>query len=378
MNAKNFLTRAWYSAGWSDEVDGSRPLKRRILGSEVVFFRDRDYKIAAVDAMCPHRGADLGIGKVINGNVQCPFHGWQFNGMGKCVAIPSQCPSKKIPQKAEVKAYHVTERQGILWIWPDDASPGNVEPPTYDWLEPNYGRGMRRVRDIPIFAAAPFVSVVENAIDNTHPPFIHPGTLAGEPERVVEQTIRFDDDMRGYWGQLDPADKVHDGVKGTEGVLGLTRRLLGVTQLDRERCYFRFDLGGVVYFYDKFMSGHEQVALFMVTPADDTHSWFFGEHVRSFAKNRLVDLVIKKWARQLNGEDINHVEMMLSARQAHGIAKPVSVVADAPALAFRRVLFGNMPNTKSERKPFPEDSGDEFLDPRGTRVVLRQAPTPAS
>jgi hypothetical protein len=88
--------------------------------------------------------------------------------------------------------------------------------------------------------------------------------------------------------------------------------------------------------------------------------------------------VIKKWARQLNGEDINHVEMMLSASRAHGIARPVSVVADAPALAFRRVLFGNMPKTANGTKPVPEDSADEFLDPRGTRIVERQVATAAS
>lgn len=349
MSVKNFPTRAWYSAGWCDEITSEKPIKRKFVGNDIVFFRDLDGKIVALDAMCPHRGADLSIGRVVNGNVECPFHGWQFNGAGKCVLVPSQCPSKKIPQKAEVKSYHVKESQDIVWIWPDDSPPGDVQPPSYDWLEADYGQGMRRVRDIPMYAAAPFISVVENAIDNTHPPFIHPGTLAGEPQRVVEQTIRFDDDMRGYWGQLDPADKIHENVKGTEGLLGFNRRLLGVTRLDRKHCYFRFDLGGVVFFYDRFVSGHEQIALFMVTPADDTHSWFFCEHVRSFGKNPLLDYVIKKWIRQLNGEDVDHVERMLSSNQAHGITKPVSVVADTPALAFRRVFFKNMPSDKHNK-----------------------------
>jgi len=361
MSATKFPTQAWYSAGWSHEFSRDTPLKRKIVGTDIVFFRNLEGKIVALDAMCPHRGADLSIGRVVDGDIQCPFHGWQFNDRGKCTVVPSQCPSKKIPLKAEVKSYHVVESQGIIWIWPDDILPAKSQPPYYDFLEENYGRGMRRVRDIPIFADAPFISVVENAIDNTHPPFIHPGTLAGEPQRVVEQNIKFDADMRGYWGQLDPADKIHDDVKGTEGLLGLSRRLMGVTRLDREKCYFRFDLGGVVLFYDKFVSGHEQVALFMVTPADDTHSWFFGEHVRSFAKNPLVDYIIKKWARQLNAEDVNHVEMMLSSKQAHGITMPVSVVADTPALAFRRVFFKNMPSNDNANKPDIPESTDDFL-----------------
>jgi phenylpropionate dioxygenase-like ring-hydroxylating dioxygenase large terminal subunit len=357
MHQNKFPTRAWYSAGWSHEFSRAKPLKRRIVGHEIVFFRNLEGRIVALDAMCPHRGADLSIGIVVNGNIQCPFHGWRFDGQGRCVAIPSQCPSKKIPSKAVVRSYHVQESQGIIWIWPDELlPPEDARPPYYDFLEPDYGLGMRRVRDIPIFAAAPFVSVVENAIDNTHPPFIHPGTLAGEPQRVVAQNIQFDEDMRGYWGQLDPSDKIHDDVKGTDGLLGFSRRLLGVTRLDREKCYFRFDLGGVVYFYDRFVSGHEQVALFMVTPADDTHSWFFGEHVRSFAKNALVDHVIKKWARQLNGEDVNHVELMLSSKQANGIHSPVSVVADTPALAFRRVFFKNLSSSVSSPHPAAAES----------------------
>lgn len=336
---KSFPTKAWYSAGWSHEVPGDRPLKRKILGKQMVLFRDAQGRAAAMDAMCPHRGADLGIGKVVGGNLQCPFHGWQFDRSGQCVLIPSQRECLKIPKGAAVRTYPVVEQQDILWIWVDESAPGAIEPPFYDFLEPGYGRGMRRTKDIAVLAAAPFVSVVENAIDNTHPPFIHPGTLAGEPEIVAHQAIRFDEDMRGYWGQLAPGDDIHEAVRGTDGLLGLHRRIMSVTKLDRSECYFRFDLGGVVFFYDKFVSGHEQVGFVAITPADETHTWFFGEHVRSFVKNAVLDAIISKWMRRLNGEDIWHVEKLLSSSSAHGLSNPISVTADGPSLAFRRIFF---------------------------------------
>jgi len=373
-STNSFPTRAWYSAGWSHEFRAGAPVKRRIVGKDIVFFRDPEGRIVALDALCPHRGADLGLGQVVDGRIQCPFHGWQFDRAGHCVEIPSQCASRKIPGSARVRSYHVLERQEIIWLWPDEAAPGAVAPPHYDFLEPDYGRGMRRTKDIAVLAAAPFVSVVENAIDNTHPPFIHPGTLAGEPQVVAEQAIRFDEDMRGYWGQLDPAAPVHDDVKGTDGLLGLHRRLMGVTTLDRDKCYFRFDLGGVVFFYDRFTSGHEQVGFVAITPADDTHTWFFGEHVRSFAKNGVVDYLIRKWMRQLNGEDIWHVEKLLSSNRAHGLENPISVVADTPALAFRRVFFNALRKENALAVQVPAnvaDTHDVLLDERITQALER-------
>lgn len=336
---KPFPTKVWYSAGWSHELGAHAPLKRKIADKDLVLFRDAGGHLAAIDALCPHRGADLGLGKICNGHVQCPFHGWEFDRQGACVKVPSQHADQKIPKLATVRAYEVVEQQRMLWVWVDEEKSAGRTPPFYDFLEPDYGRGMRRAMDIAVLANAPFVSVVENAIDNTHPPFIHPGTLAGEPAYVANQTIAFDDDMRGYRGQLDPDDPVHTIVEGTDGLLGLNRRILGVTKLDRKKCYFRFDLGGVVYFYDQFESGHEQIGFVAVTPADETHSWFFGEHVRSFGKNRLLDAVIRKWMRKLNGEDVWHVEKLMSSRQAHGLDNPVSVVADTPSLAFRKIFF---------------------------------------
>lgn len=359
MIKKNYPNQAWYVAGWSNEFNDQKPLKRKILGEEIVFFRNTNGDIVALEAMCPHRGADLSIGCIVNGNIQCPFHGWQFDSNGKCVVVPSQTSSQKIPSKAVVKSYHVIDKQGIIWIWGGDLDP-DFQPPYYEFLDPDFGLGMRRVQDIPRLANGPFLSVVENAIDNTHPPFIHLGTLAGEPLIVADQVIRFDEDMRGFWGQLDPKNTVHDSVEGTEGILGISRRLMNITKLNREESYFRFDLGGVVYFYDKFLSGHEQVALFMATPADDTHTWFFGEHIRSFAKNTLVDFMIKKWAKKLNDEDMEHVELMLSSKKIHGIDNPVSVVADRPALAFRKIFFKNL--NQENRDSFSLQNSNDFIE----------------
>lgn len=330
-----FVEKTWYSAGWSHELS-AKPLQRKILGRELVLFRDSAGKAVALDATCPHRGANLAMGRIVDGEVECPFHGWRFGGDGRCTRIPSQPCTFKIPPRAAVRSYELREQQGFLWIW-ISSDPIETPPPSYDFFEPS--AGMRRVFDVADLANGPFVSAVENAIDNSHPPFIHPGTLAGEPVIVENQSVEIDPDRRGFRAQLDPHSPWKGPSKGDAGLLGLWRRRLGVTELDREKCFFRFDLGGVVYFYDTFTTGHRQVGFVAITPADDTHTWFFGEHSRSFGKNRPLDFAIAKWMRRLNAEDLAHVGHLLSSQTPHGLPDPVSVVADRPALAFRQTYF---------------------------------------
>src|SRR5262245_52565986 len=76
-----FVKRAWYAAGLSRELR-EKPLYRELLGEHVALFRDSGGKARAISALCPHRGANLGAGKVAGDTLQCPFHGWRFNGEG--------------------------------------------------------------------------------------------------------------------------------------------------------------------------------------------------------------------------------------------------------------------------------------------------------
>lgn len=106
---------SWYAMAWSHEVPAGQCKSVHYLGRDLVLFRGDDGVIHAVDAVCPHLGAHLGAGgKVVGNTLQCPFHGWRFDGAGACVAIPY---SERIPPKARVRSWQVREQNGQILVW---------------------------------------------------------------------------------------------------------------------------------------------------------------------------------------------------------------------------------------------------------------------
>jgi phenylpropionate dioxygenase-like ring-hydroxylating dioxygenase large terminal subunit len=91
------LINLWYVAEWSDTVV-KEPVRVKMLGQQFVLFRDETGKVHCLADTCLHRGGSLSRGRVTDGNVTCPYHGWQYNGDGRCVVIPSEMDEgSKIP-----------------------------------------------------------------------------------------------------------------------------------------------------------------------------------------------------------------------------------------------------------------------------------------
>jgi phenylpropionate dioxygenase-like ring-hydroxylating dioxygenase large terminal subunit len=116
-----FIRNAWYTAAWTDEI-AERPLGRRICNEPIVFFRDRQGRIAALTDRCCHRSSPLHLGTVVEQGLQCGYHGLIFDRAGRCVYIPAQ---DRIPERAKVPSYPVVEKDQLVWVWIGDPAKGD-------------------------------------------------------------------------------------------------------------------------------------------------------------------------------------------------------------------------------------------------------------
>jgi phthalate 4,5-dioxygenase len=118
------LRRYWQPAALVDELAGERPIKPvRLLGEDLVIFRDRQDRYGLIGRACPHRGTDLAYGRLEDGGLRCAFHGWLFDVNGNCLETPAEPDDSNLCPQIHHKAYPVVERSGILFAYlgPGDA-----------------------------------------------------------------------------------------------------------------------------------------------------------------------------------------------------------------------------------------------------------------
>lgn len=168
-----FLTNCWYAVEWSETL-GSQPLERMICGEKLVLFRRADGSIAALAGICPHRFASLARGKVLeSGNLQCPYHGLQFDSSGRCVHNPHGA----LPPSVRLKSYVAVERFGLVWLWWGDSE--RLDPLLIPDFEVLADPGYRTIRGS-IVAQANYELVADNLMDLSHVGFLHSGGLGGD------------------------------------------------------------------------------------------------------------------------------------------------------------------------------------------------------
>lgn len=175
----SFVENAWYVAGWSREF-GRAPVRVRMLGTNIVVFRNSDGGISALRDQCPHKFLPLSMGKIVSKGLQCGYHGLTFDGTGQCVRAPGQ---DNIPANARVRAFAVCERHDIVWLWmgaPDRADEALIfdlpELSSNDW-HGHQGDALE--------ICSNYLNVAENLVDPAHVSFVHPTTLGNAASEDV-------------------------------------------------------------------------------------------------------------------------------------------------------------------------------------------------
>jgi phenylpropionate dioxygenase-like ring-hydroxylating dioxygenase large terminal subunit len=110
------LSRWWHAAARSDEL-ARAPLGRVVFDVPVVLFRDTSGAAAALVDRCPHRNVPLSVGRCVHGQIECGYHGWRFDGAGRCCAVPGLAERGDPDRGARrVAALPVVESDGMVWV----------------------------------------------------------------------------------------------------------------------------------------------------------------------------------------------------------------------------------------------------------------------
>ena len=116
------LRRYWWPVGFSELV-ASKPVPVRILGEDLVLFRDAQGKVGLLDRRCPHRGASLELGRVEADGIRCCYHGWKFDSEGRCLDMPAEPADTPLKNEVRQTAYRTQEAGGFVFAYlgPDPA-----------------------------------------------------------------------------------------------------------------------------------------------------------------------------------------------------------------------------------------------------------------
>jgi vanillate O-demethylase monooxygenase subunit len=183
-----FLRNAWYAAAWEREV-GDGPLGITLLGDALAVYRLPEGRYAALDDACPHRKVPLSMGRVHGAHLECAYHGLTFDCRGLCVKAPT---NGSVPPTADVRAYPIEARYGLLWIWMGD--PTKADPATIfaveHWDDPAWGS----TTGDDMTVDCNYLFITDNLLDPSHVAWVHPGSFAGEgsDDTPLETTIRED------------------------------------------------------------------------------------------------------------------------------------------------------------------------------------------
>ncbi|WP_299405389.1 aromatic ring-hydroxylating dioxygenase subunit alpha [uncultured Roseobacter sp.] len=166
--AGEVMRRYWQPAALSDELAVKRPVVPvRLLGEDLVLFRDSEGELGLIARACPHRGADLCYGRLEDNGLRCPFHGWHFDRTGQCVEQPGEPEGSTMHEQIRNQSYPVIEKNGIVFAY---MGPG--EPP------PLPGFDCFRAPDSHVFTfkglwECNWLQAMEVGIDPAHASFLH-------------------------------------------------------------------------------------------------------------------------------------------------------------------------------------------------------------
>ena len=317
------LTNKWYLVCPSDELKNELR-KYKILGEEIILFRNPDKTITALEDRCCHRNVNLSLGYLDKERIVCGYHGWQYDKTGSCVQIPSQLPGDKIPPTAKIKTYPVQDYNKWVWIFIGEPERANEITPT----------------NIPEMNEWPFTyksytfkadleATAESLIDPYHIGFVHRNSIRSFMGQIQEHPADFnlkilDDGIEGLYKRANVGTVAEKTYFGNEENIG-TRIKFYYPNISRLEIRFKDRI--LLILEHVRQVDEDYVNMMQITLWKNIFTKF-----PAFAK-----YFMGKKSEKIVKEDIDFLTSnQKNIRRANGNLHEVSVKGDEVSLSFRK------------------------------------------
>lgn len=340
----------WYVACTPDEIDG-KPLGRQICGERMVFFRNGDGKVAALEDFCPHRGAPLSLGFVQDGALVCGYHGLAMGCNGRTMGMPGQ----RVKGFPPIRTFPVIERYGFIWVWPGDAAQADPAKLRHlEWAESDewaYGGGLYHV-------ACDYRLMIDNLMDLTHETYVHAGSIGQKEidEAPVKTRIEGDEIV---------TSRFMDGITAPPfWQMALRGAGLPDQQLVDRWQICRFSLpSSVLIEVGVALAGHgghtadnahkaSSIVVDFMTPETTTSHWYFWGMARRFAvEDAALTDIIRDGQGKIFGEDMEILQRQQRNLDLYPDRKLLLLNIDAGGVRSRTLIERAIAQERAEPAP---------------------------
>jgi phthalate 4,5-dioxygenase oxygenase subunit len=248
------MRQYWIPANYSYETEpDGQPIRVRLLGEDLLAWRDTDGTPAFTQERCPHRGAGLFFGRNEEHGLRCAYHGWKFDVDGNCIEMPNEPASSNFKNKLKITSYKGADFGEMTWIYmgPDQENPPGM--PQFEWgLVPDDQRRHNRR----FIYQCNWMQGLEGELDSTHLFFLH-------------SRLHSEDDPK--YGSYHPEHAAKFQVQKTD--YGL---LYGAERAEADGSSYWRTSHFLFPFYGMFPGSDKGVPLSIYVPIDDDYTMHFG------------------------------------------------------------------------------------------------------
>ncbi len=244
------IPNRWYAVLESSKLR-AKPVAIERLEQKLVLWRDAKGKVVIQTDRCIHKGAQLSLGKVLDGCLECPYHGLRFDPKGDCVLVPFKDRDSKIPEGWHIESHNCREEKGLIWMWYGEEKPEGDVP----WFD-NFPSTLQKTWQAGTIWPYHYSRLMDSNFDVYHLPFVHHSFFPKVGPVVTDYQVEDHGDLIKTITTLDEYESQRKGDKG--------KKTFVVDVMMPNLLYLE-------------MSAKLSL-LAIVTPIDDQRSWVFARY----------------------------------------------------------------------------------------------------